>query len=336
MKKKLILLVTTICLASSIIACGGNKTKNDNNENSGANNTKVEDVSTVNVIVPDGLPAIAAAKLIKENQSIKSNYNTKYSIEKTSENVVSSVLKEEADIAIVPSNVAATQYNKEAGYVIAGTVGWGSFYLISTDGESDINNLKGKEIYNIGKGLTPDIVAQSILTDMGYNMDEFNFSYVNGVTELAPLLIAGKTSYAVIPEPALTQVASKQNVVTILDLNEEWKKLNNSEYGYPQSTVIVKKDFYIKNKEYVDEFLDKLDDSCDFAKEASDTLGAYCEEIGVSANKDIIPQAMIKANIDFEDIEDTHKEYNDYFKKLESFDASTIGGKVPDEGIFME
>ena len=45
---------------------------------------------------------------------------------------------------------------------------------------------------------------------------------------------------------------------------------------------------------------------------------------------------MEKANIDYEDIEDTHKEYNDYFKKLESFDASTIGGKVPDEGIFME
>lgn len=333
MKKKLILLVTTLCVASTLIACGTSKS---NNTNSGANNTQVEEVTDVNVIVPDGLPAIAAAKLIKENPIIEDNYNTNYSIEQTSENIVSSVLKGDVDIAIVPSNVAATQYNKKAGYVIAGTVGWGSFYLVSTDGETNIDNTKGKEIYNIGKGLTPDIVTQSILTDMGYNMNEFNFSYVSGVTELAPLVIAGKTSYAVLPEPALTQVSSKKDVTVILDLNEEWKKINNSEYGYPQSTVIVKEDFYKNNKEYVDEFLDNLDDSCEFAIEASDTLGTYCEEIGVSANKDIIPKAMKKANIDYESIEDTHKEYNDYFAKLKSFDASTIGGKVPDEGIFME
>lgn len=53
-------------------------------------------------------------------------------------------------------------------------------------------------------------------------------------------------------------------------------------------------------------------------------------------NKDIIPKAMEKANINYEGIKSTHKEYNSYFEKLNSFDASTIGGKVPDEGIFME
>ena len=45
---------------------------------------------------------------------------------------------------------------------------------------------------------------------------------------------------------------------------------------------------------------------------------------------------MEKANINYEGIKSTHKEYNSYFEKLNSFDASTIGGKVPDEGIFME
>ena len=83
----------------------------------------------------------------------------------------------------------------------------GSFYLISADGEKTLDQLKGQEIYNIGKGLTPDIVTRTVLKDKGYDPDkDFNFSYVNGVTELAPTILAGKTKYAVIPEPALSQV----------------------------------------------------------------------------------------------------------------------------------
>lgn len=328
MKKKLTLIVAILCFTVSLIGCGASNTKEDN---------KVEETTEVKVVVPDGLPAIASAKLIKENEEIKKNYKTDYTIEKTSENIVSSVLKREPDIAIVPSNVAATQYNKGAGYEIAGTIGWGAFYLISTDGEISLENLKGKEIYNIGKGLTPDIVTKSVLKDMGYDEGDFNFSYVSGVTELAPTVIAGKTPYAVLPEPALTQVSSKNDKVSIiLDLNEIWKEKNNSEYGFPQSTVIIKKDFIDKNKKFVEEFLNKLKESCEFAGKETEELGNFCEEIGVSANKDIIPKAMEKANINYEGIKSTHKEYNSYFEKLNSFDASTIGGKVPDEGIFME
>ena len=115
-----------------------------------------------------------------------------------------------------------------------------------------------------------------------------------------------------------------------------WKEKNNSEYGFPQSTVIIKKDFIDKNKKFVEEFLNKLKESCEFAGKETEELGNFCEEIGVSANKDIIPKAMEKANINYEGIKSTHKEYNSYFEKLNSFDASTIGGKVPDEGIFME
>ncbi|MDY4079619.1 MAG: ABC transporter substrate-binding protein [Clostridium sp.] len=331
MKKKLLLIALTLCLTISLIGCG-----NKNESSNSVNNQKTE-TKEVKVVVPDGLPAIASAKLIKENQEIKKNYKTTYTIEKTSENIVSSVLKGEPDIAIVPSNVAATQYNKGAGYEIAGTVGWGCFYLVSTDEEISLENLKGKEIYNIGKGLTPDIVTKSVLKDMGYGDEDFNFSYVGGVTELAPTVIAGKTPYAVLPEPALTQVSSKNDKVSIiLDLNELWKEKNNSKYGFPQSTVIVKKDFADKNKEFMDEFLDKLEESCEFAEKGTEELGSLCEEIGVSASKDIIPKSMEKANIDYEGIDDTHDEYKAYFEKLNSFDASTIGGKVPDEAIFME
>lgn len=98
MKKKLILIVTILCVTVSLIGCG-----NKNEPSNTKADNKIEETTEVKIVVPDGLPAIASAKLIKENKEIKKNYKTDYTIEKTSENIVSSVLKGEPDIAIVPA-----------------------------------------------------------------------------------------------------------------------------------------------------------------------------------------------------------------------------------------
>ena len=324
MKKKFALLLVGLFSLGLLVSCGD------------ANESKV--TKEIKVVVPDGLPSMATAKIMKEKPEILKGYKISYSIEKTPENIVSEVLKGEADIAVVPSNVAATQYNKEAGYQIAGTVGWGSFYLVSTEGEKNINDLKGQEVYNIGKGLTPDIVTKSVLKDKGFDPErDFNFSYLNGVTELAPTILAGKAKYAVLPEPALSQVLSKKSdLKVVMDLNEEWKSANNSEYGFPQATIIIKKELIENDKKFVDKFLKEVEESCNFANEKKDELATYCEEIGVSANKAIIPTAIEKANIKYVGIKDSYKEYETYFNKLKDFDPKTIGGRVPDEGVFME
>lgn len=259
--------------------CGNNTAQN---ETSNKESTETKEVS---VVIPDGLPAISIAKLIKEKPEIKKGYSVNYTIEQNSDSLSTSVMKGEPDIAIVPSNLAATAYNKNKQYKIAGTVGWGSFYIGTTKENQNIEDLKGKEIYNIGKGLTPDIIAKTILKDKGINVDkDVTFSYVEGVNELAPIILSGKTDYAVIPEPALSTVQAKNsNFKTMLDLNEEWKKINNSEYGYPQSTIIVKSDLYDKDKDFVDQVLNQIKISTEWAYNNKETLGDYCEEIGVSA-----------------------------------------------------
>lgn len=328
MKKKLAVM---LFLAFSIMMFAGCTSSNNKSQS----NSK--EIKEVNFVVPDGLPTIAVAKLIKEKPEIKVGYNVNYTIEKSSDSLVTSVMKSEPDIAVVPSNVAATVYNKNKEYKIAGTVGFGSFYIGATNQNQTEKDLKGKEVYNIGKGLTPDIIAKTILKDKGFNVDtDINFSYVDGVNELAPIILAGKTQYAVIPEPALSTVQSKSNFNIILDLNEEWKKLNNSAYGYPQSTIIVKKDLIEEDNEFVKELLKEVNSGIEWAYNDKDTLGTYCEEIGVSAKKPIIIKAMDKSNIKYVNIKDTINEYKTYFEKLNAYDSKTIGGSVPDDGIFME
>lgn len=331
MKKKLSLLLTIVLSILTLIGCGNNSVQNEAKKQS----TETKDIKFV---TPDGLTAMAVAKLIKEKPEVKSGYNISYSIEQSSDNLVTSVMKSEPDVAIVPSNVAATVYNKNQEYKIAGTIGFGSFYIGTTNENQTINDLKGKEVYNIGKGLTPDIITRTILKDKGIDADkDINFSYVNTVNELAPIILSGKTQYAVIPEPALSTVQSKNDKFnTMLDLNEEWKKINNSEYGYPQSTIIVKKELYEKDKEFVTELLKQVEEAEKWANSNKETLGDYCEEIGVSAKKPIVMKAVDKANLKYVGIKDCSKEYKTYFEKLNAFDPKTIGGKIPDDEIFME
>lgn len=327
MKKKTALLLAVLLGMFTFTGCGNNQKAQQ----------KVTETKEINFTVPDGLPAIASAKVIKEEPDVKNGYKINYTIEQSSESLVTSVMKGEPDVVIVPSNVAATVYNKNKNYKIAGTIGWGSLYLGTSD-KSGSDELKGKEIYNIGKGLTPDIVTRSIFKDKGIDVDnDINFTYVNGVTELAPIILSGKAQYAVIPEPALSTVQTKNSdFTTMMDLNDEWKKINNSEYGFPQSTIIVKNDLIDNDKEFVDKLLDKVKESTEWMYSDKEALGDYCEAIGVSAKKPIIVKAVDRANVKYVSIKDCSKEYEIYYNKLNDFDPSTIGGSIPDEGIFME
>ncbi|MGL5150443.1 MAG: ABC transporter substrate-binding protein [Clostridium sp.] len=325
MKKKLSLVLGLfIFMSISLVACG--------------NGEQQKEVKTIKVVVPDGLPAISMAKAIKENKELDKDYKIEYSIEKTPENIVTAVMKGEADIAIVPSNVGATQYNKKAGYKIAATVGWGSFYVVSTE-EGQLKDLvKKEEVYNIGRGLTPDIVTQTILKQKGINVEsEVKLSYVNGANELPPVILTGKAKVAVVPEPALSTILTKkQDLKVISNLNDEWKKEFDSKYGFPQSTIIVKDSLINEDKDFINKFLAEVNDSVNWANTSNENLPYYCEDIGVTANKDIILKSIKNANLNFVKIADTKEEYKNYFNKLKEFDVKTIGGQVPDEGVFME
>ncbi|MEF9990683.1 MAG: MqnA/MqnD/SBP family protein [Romboutsia sp.] len=290
----------------------------------------------VKVIAPDGLPSISIAKLAKEKIEVKEGYDIDYTVEKTPETLSTAVMKEEPDIAIVPSNMASIAYNKTFNYKIAGTVGMGSFYLVSTEDIKDMEDLVGKEVGNTGKALTPDITVQAILKEKGINPEEINFNYVNGASELVPLLATGKITTGFVPEPALSGLMSKnENIKIIKSLNDEWIDMFGSKEGYPQSTIIVKGDFAEKNKEFVNTFLTQLSDSIKWANENPQNAGEYAKEIGLTTEPAVIGKAMERSNLRFVGIEDMVEDYNDYYKKLFDFDVKSVGGKLPDEGIYF-
>lgn len=293
---------------------------------------------TLKVSVPDGIPALTMTKMIKENMEIAENISIEYTVEKTTDALAAKVLSQEADIAIVPSNLAAQTYNKELDYKIAATGSWGSFYLIGQEEMTDLSQLVGMEITTIGKNLTPDIMLRHILSLKEIKADEdVVINYLNGATELAPNYLGGKIQIASVPEPMLTTImAKKPDTNIILDFNQEWKDAHDSQDGYPQSSLIIKEDIISSNQEFVEAFLEEYEKSINWANGNPEELGKYAEELELAVNPEILAEALPRANMKYVPIEDSREDYKTFFEVLFNIEPKTIGGEIPDEGLYFK
>lgn len=306
--KKILNFIAVIATVILMISC-----------NQGNNSITNEEINAT-LISPDGLPSIAISKLITDNSKIE-NITLESSIEKTTDLLLSELMKGKADLAIVPSNLALQAYKKDLGYKVAATIGWGSLYLVSTEEISNISELEGCEVYNTGKGLTPDIVFKNILSKNNVNEDNINFSYVGAASELAPLLISEQAKYAVVPEPVLSTVMAKNSdIEIILSLNDEWIKANNVENGYPQSTLLIKEEFYnkIKDTNVYDKLIEAFNESEKWVIDNPQLAAEKCEELGITVNKDVINESIKNSNLKFTKIEDSKEEYEAYFSTIDT------------------
>lgn len=288
----------------------------------------------IKVVAPDGLPALSLVKMINEKHEIDGT-QVDYKIEKLSESLVMTLMKKDADVAIVPSNLASQLYNKGLGYKIGGTVGWGSFYVISRENLDSLKDLKGKEVATIGKGLTPDIIFQTLLKKNGIDKD-VKIEYLSSGNELAPLYLAGKKNIVVIAEPVASKILAKdKNSKANIELNNEWKNIFNAKKGYPQSTLIVSETILKENPEFLAKFVENLKDSIDFIKSNSDKRLDYITKADITLPKDVIDEAIKKANFDYTSGAEGKTEYMIYFEEIAKNNKKAIGGKIPDEKIFQ-
>ena len=325
MKKVITLILSFLMTSTLVIGCSSTKEDNQNS------------TVTVNMGVPDGLPALSIAKLTQENPQIKENYQVKYELEATSDALSTDIMKEKLDLAIVPSNMASIAYNKTSNYQILGTVGKGSFYLVSSDKDVDGLNksLENKKVGNIGKNLTPDITVQALLKKQNVNTNKITFDYSNEANDLVSLLVTNKLRTGIVPEPALSGALSKnKNLKVICSVNDTWKDVFKNKNGYPQSTLIVKKDFAEKNKEFVKSFISALNENINWTNENPQKAGEFAVKFGVNLKPQLLIKSIDRTNLKFISVKESKDDYISYFEILKSFNSKVLGGDMPKDNIF--
>lgn len=292
--------------------------------------------TTINVMVLSGPTGLSLVKMVEEKPDLVPGVTFNYTVLTSPEQMSAKIIAGEADIAAVPTNLAAILYNKGIPIKLAAITNWGVMYVIGSELITSWSDLKGREIGVTGKGNTPDLLFRYFLGANGVDPEkDLQIRYYASPKELANLVIAGKVTLATLPEPWITEALSRNSdLKVLLDYQTEWSRLEKQKEAYPQSALVVKSALAAANPALVDTFLEAAIAANNWVVEHPEAAGPYAEKhlaISAAAATEAIPRCnlrLVRAYL-------VRSEIEHYLEKLYSFEPQSIGGKLPDAGFYL-
>lgn len=327
--KKVVSLFLAVLLMFSVCACGT------------AEPPKVEEAKTdINVFVLTGPTGIGAVNLMEfaANGGGKENY--KFSAVAAPTEIVSKISNKEADIAAVPTNLAATLYNKTNGGVKVLAVNTlGVLYVVTNKGTeiASIADLKGKKVYATGQGSNPEYIINYILEKNGINKDtDLQIEYKAEGTELVGVWATEPEAVIISPQPVATSITMKYAGSKLaLNLTEEWEKIDN-ESALMQGCVIVRTEFLEANPKAVENFLVDYKASIEKAQNEAETTANLCEKYAIVPKAAVAKAALPYVGLCYIDGNDMKTKLSGFLNVMFSADAKSVGGKLPGEDFWYE
>lgn len=251
----------------------------------------------ITLYVPDGAPALSVAKIINDGQVGNQPIKT---IVTTGEEVVAKCSNGEADMAVLPTNAAVNICTKRNDYLLFSVNVYGVLYIVGTEHITSLDELQGETLYSIGLGNTPEYVFKTVCDSLGvkYQGDNaIDIQYQTDASTIIPLMVKGDVKFALIGEPAVTQLKSKSSKVeTLFDLQEMWQTATGSEQkGYPQASMIVKKELLTSNFAY--KLMSALEKNSEFLIGNCDKLNDIMQSAGSSLNISYTPDLLDRCNL---------------------------------------
>jgi len=284
-----------------------------------------------------GPTGLGMLKLMSDNDAKTAANNYAFTLVASPDEIVSKISTGEIDAAAVPTNLAATLYNKTNGKVqLAAINTLGVLSLLTSDTNiKSVKDLKGKTIYASGQGSTPEYALNYIFKQNGLEVGkDVKVQYVAEHAELATLMITGKAAIAVLPEPFVTQVMGKNKSVKIgLNITEEWNKVAGDKSVLTMGCLIVRKDFAEKNKEAFNAFLDEYKKSVDYTTSSVEQAAALSEKYGIMPAA-VAQKAIPNCNIVYIDGADMKAKIPDFLNILFKANPKSVGGKLPGDDFY--
>lgn len=344
-------LIGLIVVLSAIMMMGctqeeTEKTPNDSqadqqSEEGGADDGSVQPESesvektTLRIGVPAGVTAMSLLGAMDNPET--DHLYLEFDILPTPDLIAAKLINNEVDAMILPTNLAAILYNKGVEYELASANIWGTLYMVTTDDIQGWSDLKGKEIYTIGRGLTPDVTLRYLLEANGLDPEkDVTITYLSGATELAPTFLSGRSTISIMPEPMLSTVLMKKpEAQVILDFQDEWGIATGSGNSYPQASVMISKKLVEENQQAALELMEAIEVSNEWINNNPSEAGEAAQRLEIGLSKEIVEAAVERSNIEFKSASEAKEDIEAYLSILMDASDKLIGGKMPDENFYF-
>jgi NitT/TauT family transport system substrate-binding protein len=295
-----------------------------------------ETANPVRVAALAGNTGLAMVRMMDQPAGLK--YPVSFEVLKSPDLAVGKLITGETDIAGLPVSTAAVMYNKGIGVQIAAIIGWGLTYVVS--GDKNIKkwtDLKGKEIYVSAKGAISDIMLRYLIRKDGLDPErDVKIQYIASAVELAQLAAAGKVALAVMTEPWVTGALAKNpQLKVVLDLQKEWRRVEKQAVAYPQTCIVVRKQFARERPEALSGFLKDLAGSIAWTNRNPKAAGVLAEKY-VQIPAQAVQKGIGRTNLNYSDAYKDRQLIERFFQRLVEFAPESVGGKTPDEGFYYQ
>lgn len=292
------------------------------------------------VAMPDGAPALAAARLMVEDMQFGVEVN--YTVV-NSNAITQQISGGVADICILPVNAAVQLAGSGETYSLLGTVTHGNLYMLSAkhpDEQITVSNLKnlvGKTVGCIQLSSFVGNVFKIILedNDIPYTVVESVFdaksdsvNLINIADPASGITPAAEFDYMIGAEPLVT---AKTTAAPALKIVGDIQALYG-ENGFPQAVMLAKNSVIEQNSEFIADFISAVEANAEWIASDDADMTAIVNAINAnyggatsSLNANNLNSTVIsRCAIEFVSATECRQEITGFIDKLEAVTGTTL------------
>ena len=293
--------------------------------------------NTYTIATLKGPSSMGMIRLI-DSLSRGNNHNVRVEILNEPLQVRKMMIDGSADFAILPTTMAAIVYNKGLKYQLIAIPVWGTLYLFGSDTTiTRWEDLRGKKVNVMARGMTPDVLFRYLLQKNGINPDKditLDYSFPNHI-DLANAVAAGQADLAVLSEP-LASLAMQNNkaVRRIFSLNDEWNRFE----GIPlsETAFMAKKSVIKNNRPLLEKLISGYEASTEWVNQNPDSAAKLIVKYNILPNAGVAKNAIPLSNLKFVRAKGIKSQINAYLNVFYRMNTDIIGGKIPDEDFIYQ
>lgn len=345
MMKKILAVMLAMAMLLAMTACTANKEEPVENpapataapvetEAPQATGEPAVPAEPIRIMVLNGTTGFGMANLMDASANGTAAQAYEFSVETDASNVVAGLVNGSVDMAALPTNAAATVYNKTQGGVqVLALNTLGVLYLV-TDGSvvvESMADLEGQTVY--APAQNPSFIFQHLVQANGLTNVTIDNTYAQPA-DLNAAVASGSVSIAVLPEPMVTVAKAKnQDLQVALDLTAEWDKVSPAG-SLVQGCVVVRTEFAANNAEAVAVFLEEYGASIQGMKEDVEGTAGKIEAQGVFANGAVAAKAIPNCNVCFITGDEMQTALAEFLNIMHGVAPASVGGSIPGEDFY--
>lgn len=244
--------------------------------------------------------------------------------------IVGKVTSGEADVAMVPMNMASILYNKLEGKIrLLAVTTEGNLYLMGEPINS-MDELEGKTIISAGQGATPMYVLELLTEGIDVSIE-----YLPNHSDVAAAASENKADYYVLPEPFVTVYKSKvENPQLAYDLAKAYKEKTG--HSLTMGAVITTQEKLDEKKKEIHAFLEDYQASVEKVLADPAAAAQLVEKYGILEKAALAEKAIPGAGIVYRSPAESKEAIEAFFALLMEKNPKALGGKLPGDDFYYE